>query len=589
MERSGIKMKQEEEEEEEEEDEEDEEEDEEEEEEIHSPLLQNYEENQNNNNKHETKKNKGKRRRKIRRKKITSRDGQAGGDVREASEASRKKKKQEGIGAYYRAASALFVGLFCMHVGFGLVSPTLALFSASLGASPFGVGLVMSALNLGSTLASVPSAVAVKKFGLVTPQVVGLIVQALVSVCAGLSRNWIVLMMCQVGLGAAHIVTTIAQQIWVKKHIPASSRGRVMGALGGSMRIARLISPYPGGILAAKTSQRMPFFVEAVFDIVPMPFLARMSMANVSFMPTTPSFASLSDAAATATADESNGGDNTNGGVATTSKYVQMQENANRDVSRSPAPAYGMEPSSSPSSSSFTHIQTRTPSVSTPKSAGNNDAGFDAHLSENGYDDNDDGLIDIQILSFWERLRVLFNAPSPARLYEVFTACVFAFILMILRNAVPIVVPLRGEQIGLREEGIGVALTVGSIFDFVCFPLAGIWGDRYGRKFPCAVSVTLMTLGFAVMNLRASMVPYLSETGVLLVGNAFAGMGNGVSSGVVMSMGADMAPADLEGASNFIARWRCLAQAGAFVAPALVGLITQTVNLGVAIVVITVR
>ena len=83
-----------------------------------------------------------------------------------------------------------------------------------------------------------------------------------------------------------------------------------------------------------------------------------------------------------------------------------------------------------------------------------------------------------------------------------FTASVFSFTLMTLRGAIPIVLPLKGEQLKFDEERVGLALTINGLFDALFFPLSGFWADRYGRRFPCAVSMIFFVIGFVVLNIQ---------------------------------------------------------------------------------------
>jgi MFS family permease len=94
--------------------------------------------------------------------------------------------------------------------------------------------------------------------------------------------------------------------------------------------------------------------------------------------------------------------------------------------------------------------------------------------------------------------------------------------------------------------------------------------DRFGRK-------TAAVPSFAIMSLGVAMIPLASGFGGLMVAAAVIGFGNGLGSGTMMTLGADLAP---EGATGeFLGVWRLIGDAGAFVGPVAVGILASAAGL----------
>lgn len=153
------------------------------------------------------------------------------------------------------------------------------------------------------------------------------------------------------------------------------------------------------------------------------------------------------------------------------------------------------------------------------------------------------------------------------------TAGVVTICLQVLRNSRAAVFPLWGEQIGLDPVQIGVVFAVASSIDMVMFYPVGIVMDRLGRKW---VGVPAL----AVMSLSMILVP-AADTFVLLAGVALLNsLGNGMSSGIVMTLGADFSPAHRRG--EFLGVWRLVGDIGTAGGPFVVGALASVLTLGAA-------
>ena len=109
--------------------------------------------------------------------------------------------------------------------------------------------------------------------------------------------------------------------------------------------------------------------------------------------------------------------------------------------------------------------------------------------------------------------------------------------------------------------------------DSLCFPLVGVLSDRYGRKFTGVPAYTMLAVGFLILG---SLGP--SSGGLQLTLAALTiGIGNGMSSGIISMMGADVSP-KLPNTGRFMGVWAVLDDCGGALGPFLVGVLAQEVS-----------
>lgn len=123
-----------------------------------------------------------------------------------------------------------------------------------------------------------------------------------------------------------------------------------------------------------------------------------------------------------------------------------------------------------------------------------------------------------------------------------------------LRGSREVILPLWAEFIGLDAVVVGVIFGISSAIDMTLFYPAGSISDRFGRKVVAVPCMTLLALGLILVPLTRGFWP-LVAVGVLL------GIGNGLGSGIVMTLGADFSP-DRERAA-FLGVWNLLGHLGA--------------------------
>ena len=143
-----------------------------------------------------------------------------------------------------------------------------------------------------------------------------------------------------------------------------------------------------------------------------------------------------------------------------------------------------------------------------------------------------------------------------------------ALVIGALRTSRQALLPLWAIHVGIDASGVSLIFGISSGLDMLLFAPAGWASDRWGRKRIAVTCLALLALGQLAVPLAHSFVG-LMAVGLLL------GLGNGIGSGIVMTMGADLAP--LRGRAAFLGMWRFIADAGGALGPFMVsGMIALT-------------
>ena len=153
------------------------------------------------------------------------------------------------------------------------------------------------------------------------------------------------------------------------------------------------------------------------------------------------------------------------------------------------------------------------------------------------------------------------------------TAGFSALGIQLMRSGRQLFIPLFGAASGLDAAAIGVVYSLSSALDMSLFYPAGLVMDRWGRKWMTAPSMALFAFSLTLFPLVTG---FYSLLGVSLL----LGLANGFTAGIVMILGADLAPRDLRG--EFLGVWRLIGDLGWGGGPLLIGLLVEAVSLTVA-------
>jgi MFS family permease len=156
------------------------------------------------------------------------------------------------------------------------------------------------------------------------------------------------------------------------------------------------------------------------------------------------------------------------------------------------------------------------------------------------------------------------------------TAGVAAMAIGVLRASRQAVIPLWGAHVGLSPGEIGVIFGLSSAIDMTLFYPVGIVMDRWGRKWVAVPCLLTMVAGMILIPATGG---FLS----LLGASMLTSFGNGLGSGIVMTLGADFSPAT--GRGEFLGVWRVIGDIGTAGGPTIIAAVSAIGTLGAASVV----
>ncbi len=141
-----------------------------------------------------------------------------------------------------------------------------------------------------------------------------------------------------------------------------------------------------------------------------------------------------------------------------------------------------------------------------------------------------------------------------------------------LRRGCHIIIPLYAQDVvGLDEKGVRLVEMFSSAVDMSMFPVAGAMMDRFGRRYATVPGISIFATGMLLM-------PFTGSFTWLLLASILMRFGNGIASGTMMTLGADLAPTD--GTGEFLGLWRLTGDFGGAAGPVVVGNIADLFGLG---------
>lgn len=157
------------------------------------------------------------------------------------------------------------------------------------------------------------------------------------------------------------------------------------------------------------------------------------------------------------------------------------------------------------------------------------------------------------------------------------TVGVGASILSALRAARMVIIPLWAVSIGVDDATTSLVVGIAGGVDFALFYISGHVMDRFGRLWGAVPPMLGLGLGLFVLSIthaRPDAFVWMCVAAGIL---AFS---NGMSSGILMTLGADLA--DPGHPAPFLGAWRFVTDTGAASSPLIISMITALVSLPVA-------
>ena len=140
-----------------------------------------------------------------------------------------------------------------------------------------------------------------------------------------------------------------------------------------------------------------------------------------------------------------------------------------------------------------------------------------------------------------------------------------------VRSARTAVIPLyAAEVLGLETAAVGLMLSLSYALDMLMFVPAGQIMDRRGRKYAYVPSFLLQSAAMAV-------IPLTGTFWTLALTTMALGVANGLGSGTMLTLGADLSPD--RGRGEFLGLWRFVGDGGSAAGPLAVGGVAEVAGL----------
>lgn len=151
------------------------------------------------------------------------------------------------------------------------------------------------------------------------------------------------------------------------------------------------------------------------------------------------------------------------------------------------------------------------------------------------------------------------------------TAGIGATAIQALRAARQSVLPLWAAHIGLDAAEVSLIFGISMAMEMTLFYPAGSAMDRWGRKWVAIPCLAIMSAGMVLL-------PLTHEFWSIAVVGLVVGFGNGLGSGIIMTLGADFSPAI--GRAQFLGAFRLCGDLGTAGGPLAVAGLTALITLG---------
>ena len=152
----------------------------------------------------------------------------------------------------------LFLTLFFVMLGFGIIIPNLAYYAKEIGATPTEIAILMSIYS-GMQLVFAPIWGRLSdKHGRKPAILFGLLGNAAALIGFGLAKDYVWLFIARSAAGIASAAVLPSVMAYVADITTSEERGRGMGLMGAAMGLGFILGPAIGGVMGRHD---MPFFV----------------------------------------------------------------------------------------------------------------------------------------------------------------------------------------------------------------------------------------------------------------------------------------------------------------------------------------
>jgi MFS family permease len=158
-----------------------------------------------------------------------------------------------------KEVQTLIVASFFVAVGFGVIVPSIPIYSRSFGVSAAAVGLVISSFAVMRFVSGLFSGKLVNKFGERHVFASGVYMVSVTTFLTGIAANYWQLLFFRTAGGLGSSMFSVAASSVIFKSISPELRGRAQSLYNGTFLVGAVAGPAIGGLLMS-ISLRAPFF-----------------------------------------------------------------------------------------------------------------------------------------------------------------------------------------------------------------------------------------------------------------------------------------------------------------------------------------
>lgn len=146
-----------------------------------------------------------------------------------------------------------------------------------------------------------------------------------------------------------------------------------------------------------------------------------------------------------------------------------------------------------------------------------------------------------------------------------------------LRASKNVILPLWAVSIGISDTNTALIIGIAGAVDFTLFYAGGAIMDRFGRLWTALPSMIGLGIGHLVLAFTHDLP---TNVGWFIFAAMFISLANGIGAGILMTLGADLAPR--ANPAPFLGAWRFTGGLGGAGAPLLIAGVTAAASLAVA-------
>eukprot|EP01127_Copromyxa_protea_P020581 TRINITY_DN6909_c0_g1_i1.p1 TRINITY_DN6909_c0_g1~~TRINITY_DN6909_c0_g1_i1.p1 ORF type:complete len:514 (-),score=77.14 TRINITY_DN6909_c0_g1_i1:169-1710(-) len=418
---------------------------------------------------------------------------------------------QTGVG---KLLCSLVLTLYLPEVlrgtGTGILTCILPIFGKQMDLTTTEIGVTQSMISIGALLFTLPAGSIISKIGIPPSMHTSLFLLVGGSIIASVAPNLGVISIACLMFGISDCIWNITRHSWVTSVVDMENRGKVLSPLGGLVNFANFIGPIIGGLVSNYWETKYGFYLQVLLTSVT--WIIVCIVPRVEPQEKEP----VDDAEVDELRRE----------IEKVSAGVEVGEESSAESSSEEIVLGSFE-------------EDKTCATTTKE----------------------------RLKKYWESfvaVVLLQMRLIRENAWSLFTIGTFCCCLSIIRSARGLVIPMVALNIGVSSTQVGIVTSIAfGINTFFC-AVGGYVIDNYGRRVAGITSVLLMGLSFVPL-------PFVLNMWGLVLTAVILGIGSSFSSGLILTMGADIAPK--ENRSEFLGIFRFAVNMGSVIGPLVLGLL----------------